>query len=305
MTLRFIKAAPIVCPNQYINNPPSEPLPYSWLKKNLPDNYAILDFDGYVVNFLQKKITAFLMKKEFEYDSTDDVTDQNIIDLCNSKEFNNNWIERISISKILNVPLFFLFWPKDYPQSTYHDIQKPVFIFQISIDNDKIIMEKNSQVTATDLQEFIFSYRNFKFPNVKSMRIAKSQMECYLSTTSSPWPGDLDGVIFEKSKKKVIGLLEFKTHNLDTDIKDEGVSKYRSQDFRRFKVLNYLQKNLSEKQKDSSSLLFIIWGTKKHHKKIKIQKISDQTVLSEEYVDSPLFVDDDQSFVDLVMKMCK
>ncbi len=304
MGLRFIKSTPAVCPNQYVNNPPSEPLPYSWLKNNLPDEYAIVDFDGYVVNFLQKKITAFLMKKEFQYDSIDDVKDKNIIELCNSEEFKNDWIERLSISQLLNVPLFFLFWPKDYPQTTCTDIQKPVFIFQVNLTDSEIIMEKHSQVTAADLQKFIFSYRNFKFSNVKSLRIAKSQMECYLSTTPSPWPGDLDGLIFEKNNKKVISLLEFKTHNLDSPIEDEEVSKYGSQDLRRFKVLNYLQKNLVEKQNYPLSMLFIIWGTKEHHKKIKIQKISDQTVLSQEYVDSPLF-GEEHDFVDLVIKMCE
>ena len=65
------------------------------------------------------------------------------------------------------------------------------------------------------VKNFIKEYRGFSFKYVKPLIISKSYMECYLSKTSNPWPGDLDGVIKKSKDNTVKALLEFtRTANL-------------------------------------------------------------------------------------------
>lgn len=305
MGLRFVDVSTIVCPNQFVNNPPSDPLPFKWLRDSLPNELDIVDFNGFVVNFLKKTITALFIKKEYEYDLTSEITVKNITELCNNDELKNDLIKRLMISKIFDIPLFLICWPKNYPHYLHDTIPKPVLIFKLNLILGNVVLENILQGVTDDLQKFIYSYRNFKFTNVKPLYTAKSYMECYLSTTSFPWPGDLDGIIFNKNNNQILSILEFKTHNLDTPIENESASKYQSQDFRRFRVLEYLQTHVSTIQQDLPSLLFIVWGTKSIHKKIKIQKIHNQLVIEQDYVDSPLFSKDSLSFSKLVLNMSK
>ncbi len=303
MVLKFIKLKPFTCPGEKAGIS-SEPLPFEWIKNSLPQKYVIVDFDGGVVNFLYKKVTAFFIKKEFVFDNLEDITDEKIIELYNA-EHDERLLERCNISQILDVPLFFISWPKDYPEHSYSEIPKPVFIFQITQQDNKINIKKINQGTVKDLEDFIFSYRQWRIPRVKSLLISKTHMECHLNKTSSPWPGDYDGVIFEKDSQKVLGILEFKTHNLDTPIEDQSITKYSTADVRRFKPLHYLQKNLMVKQYVLPSILYVIWGTKKHHTKIKIQKFDDQKILAEEYVDSPLITQNTNSITSKIIEMCR
>ena len=305
MAFRFIPTKLIVCPGQSVVNPPSECLPYDWIKNNLSKDYDLVNFDGFAIDFKQMQITAFFMKKEFEYGTVDEVNDENIKNLFFTDEYSDGWLARLMISQLLGVPLFFFCWPKDYPHSKYPQLPAPVFIFQVSLDGNTPIIKKIKQGALPELKEFILTYRRQTFPNVKSLRISKSYMECYLSTTPFPWPGDLDGVVFERNAQKVLGILEFKTHNLNSAIEDEQISRYGQQDMRRFDVLSYLQKNLSAKQKASIPLLFIVWGKKSLHKKIKIQKIDNNRVIGEVYIDSPIFTGQYSPFTEKILELCK
>lgn len=305
MTISFQPQKPIVCPNASVRYPPVEALPFEWIKSNLENGLSVISFDGYVVRFIDRKVTALFMKKEFMYDNVAEVTEENLIKTLTENGLGINWVERLQISEILNIPLFLLCWPLNYPHSTHPTIHNPVFIFQIVFSDSVPVIKKIKRCSLNELQDFIFSYRRFRFTIVKPLLTAKSYMECYLSTTPSPWPGDLDGIILETNTKKISALLEFKTHNLSSDIEQESVNKYAIQDMRRFKVLNYLQKEIGLKQGFDPPIIFIIWGTGPYHKKIKIQKISNGQVIEETYIESPKFSNNYKKFTNEVVSYFK
>jgi len=81
--------------------------------------------------------------------------------------------------------------------------------------------------------------------------------------TNNQLPGDLDYCVFYKknNKKTIAFLFEFKTHNLDKPIKDENMSNYKAQDFRRFSVFNFLLRQIKDRQNYSPIFVYLAWGT--------------------------------------------
>jgi hypothetical protein len=154
---------------------------------------------------------------------------------------------------------------------------------------------------GVDLGIFLSEYRKIQFQNPKSLNVARSFMECALSLTPNPWPGDIDCIAINNFDHKIQAIIEFKTHNLNSPISTESSNKYALQDLRRFHVLNYLQSQLSTVQNFSPTLLFVVWG--KNHQKIKVQQILDGKVYREELLDSPLYESSVERFLKEISEM--
>jgi len=281
----LLSGRPRPCPGQQIRYPPQPSLPYDWLKSELREGYLLTDIDGYTVNFQRKMVTAFLQRREYILDQYTDLTfKKGLLDYLHKPCEALEWRGRLDLAEALGVPLYFIVWPKDYPAKSYA-LEQPVLFYKLS-DLSRFDISLGQRGTANDLGIFIKNLRGSSFSTVKPLRIANTLMECYLSRTPNPWPGNLDGILFKDGQ--VIAILEFKAHNLDTPIQEEDRSKYESADLRRFSVLSIIQENIKKTKGLRPKLVLIIWGTKSIHKKVKIQ-IIEKKVVDETYINSPIF----------------
>lgn len=286
----------IVCPNQQVTNPPTECYPYDWLRSVQNDKQEYFyDLDGYVIDFSKRLCTALFLKIEYDFTEPDELTPETLIEAFKAFEITEDTERRINIAKTLEIPLFLAMWPFDYPEKRKEMAAKPVWVFDLN-NEEKLILNGSGQ----DLGAFIFSYRNFSFTNPKGLNAAKTYMECALSRTTNPFPGDLDCVVWNKESAKTVGLIEFKTHNLATPISDETKNKYADQDARRFRVLSYLQSNIAAKQGHVPTLLFVVWGPR--HDEIKVQIIENNAVKEQHIIASPQKSNDFETFYKELMQ---
>ena len=300
MSLKLRKENLIVCPDQAVSNPPSKCIPLHWLRSEKTDEVKIFDVDGYIVDFIGQKVTSFFIKREYSFDDINELNEETLTKTLETDE-QEELKDVLSLSTKIKIPTYVFFWPNNYPFEEYKEIEKPVYIFEMKLEQREIIFIPIEKGDKNSVQKFIAKERNFSFKFVKPLKISKSYMECYLSKTSDPWPGDLDGIIQLKKNNKITALLEFKTHNLESPIEDERVDKYQEQDLRRFKVISYLQRQIGELQDDMPPILFIVWGHKQQHQKIKIQAIKNLQIEKEEIIDSPMYNFDYKSFYEKII----
>jgi len=305
MILKIKSGNLIICPNKKVKHQPSECLPYVWLKQNIDSDYYLCDIDGYTIDFRKKTVTSLFMKREYDYESPIDVTVPNLMKTLFRTDRPDDWENRFKLAKKMNIPLFLVFWPSDFPYYKKENLKTPIFIINVKID-DKNQIEYNilEEGGIDTLEAFIKKCRNnYSFKSVKPLSIAKTYMECYLANnTLNPWPGDLDGVIMYRNGE-IKALLEFKTHNEATPIEEEEIYKYMDQDVRRFKVLMYLQEQIGKAQNYKPNILFIVWGTMEMHKKIKIQVINNSKVIEELFIDSPITTRNYQVFYNEIINL--
>lgn len=277
----------IVCPGQNIKNNPIECLPLKNFKHKANNGeYSIFEVDGYVINFNNNEPSALLIKYEYNFNDVNEINSNNLINEISKDKFNiENWS---NFANIIGLPIFIIVWPYDYPLKTYK-LNEPVFFFEIK-NNNIIYVQKGDDNT---LRAFIRKYRNYAFDYCKNLRVGPSYMNCFLTNKPAqdgkydPWPGDIDGIIITKDTNKIIAILEFKTHNLNSPIEKEDMNKYSKEDSRRFNVLFYLQKFIGKKQDICPNIFYIIWGTNPDiHKKIKIQVLQDAKKSKEIIIDN-------------------
>ncbi|MEM3362605.1 MAG: hypothetical protein QXG16_04815 [Candidatus Anstonellaceae archaeon] len=271
----------VVCPDQQVKYPPSECKPFIYLKNIQQNLFYIFEIDGFTVDFKNEIPTAIFIKYEYKYKEAKEINSKNLLNVLVTKE-KENLLKWGLFSNNLSLPLFIILWPFQYPKDKHLQLSKPVYFFSakkcVNEENNKFKLTFIKNGDITDLRKFIREYRKYSFNFVKPIKISPSIMNCYLTNEKGddgyydPWPGDIDGIILSKKNKKIISILEFKTHNLETPIEDEHAEKYIKEDNRRFNVLFYLQEYIKNKQGIKPVIFFIVWGTnKKIHKKIKIQ----------------------------------
>lgn len=80
----------------------------------------------------------------------------------------------------------------------------------------------------------------------KGLIYGTSNLECFLSTTTSLYPGDVDLIVFNK-KFEPLALLEYKKHTLTSSISDQKLSNYYpSPDGRKYNRLSILRDYLGQ-----------------------------------------------------------
>lgn len=285
-----------VCPDKSTLYPPSKDLPFQWLNSGLKLTHAeisLIDLAGYVVDFRESgKITAIMENLEYPYSDFNDINRDSLNQYLNNSSVKNDWKLRIKIADIFKIQLYIILWPINYPYEKDESIKNPIFILRASTANGIITTKLIEKGDLNEFESFIKKLRNgYSFQRVKPLNSAKTYMECYLANRSgsnkNPWPGDLDGILIDNDTNEIKVLLEFKTHNLDTPIREEDSGKYGTIDERRFRVLTICQGHVGRIQSEKPLILFIVWGTKPAHEKIKIQAILDNQLLGEKYIKRP------------------
>ena len=279
----------INCPGQHLKYEITKYNPLDWLVNKDSSAHKIFEVDGYIIDKFNKTSGNF---------TRIEVASEDIRIFENSelfKEIISKYKDKIFLNNIfadlLEVDHWVLVTLNNYPMN-YSLKEKGVMSLKYKNINTDLELVSKKFLNIKEVEEGIKTLRKKSFNNVKKLKSAPSYLSCYLNNnTSNPFPGDCDGILFNTSNKKVTAIIEFKTHNIDSPIKNEYIGKYGNQDWRRFKVLYALQKNIELKQGLKPKLYYVAWGTKniENHKYIKIDQIDNNKILNSELIKKPIF----------------
>ena len=267
--IKIIEPTPRVCKGQ--NQPKYPPSGNKFIKDvSLVINNSNADsltIDGYIVNN-ENTITRIIFKREIEFINND----LNLRGLKLEDLWRNDYVSQIkdlykTLAKTLSCGIDFIFLPVNNSENELYLI----------ISEYPFERVNGGVLSFNKYAERIKYFRNRSFPVTKPLVVSNSYLECYLANElkKDPFPGDIDLIIFKNDSVK--SVVEFKTHNLRSDIREESFDKYKDKDYRRIDVLCSLTKALKLK-----FYFFVIWGD--FHSNVKIQKISECGELMEEFL---------------------
>jgi hypothetical protein len=297
--LYILKKNGRVCPNKKTKYPPAVDSPANWIRAINNQNLHVFDIHGYTISY--GKVTKIMYLFEYLKDTLDEPFD---VHGAIKKTKQNKLIPFIKLfSEQLKVDIDIVFIPYEYPSAVGSYSYKEKLLYSNNLEHItyvKNILKETTKIIKYSLDEFkvvIHNLRGYSYKKVKNLKSADTLLECYMANeTYDPWPGDLDGVLYEG--ERLIAILEYKTHNLPTPIDQQGIGKYPDEDKRRFKVIQNLQVQL----KTDTPLIYIVWGEK--HDLIKMDKI--MTVNNQARVVNTILVKkENNSFVEKLLKLIK
>lgn len=134
----------------------------------------------------------------------------------------------------------------------------------------------------------------------KGLLYSTSKLECYLSTTDTPYPGDAD-ILLKNNDNSGYKLIEFKKHNLKTPIEDQNLSNYYpSPDWAKYTRLHILSQYLPNTQ------LYTLYYTTddRHQTKIELNSFSGGKLVSDRttVISSPVNKHDTRHILEYIKK---
>ncbi|WP_305829921.1 hypothetical protein [Photobacterium leiognathi] len=142
----------------------------------------------------------------------------------------------------------------------------------------RLISEDSFKIKAVSLDELKNKIRvgtGQPFKIRKGLTYSTSKLECNLSITETPYPGDAD-ILIKNKEDNGFKLIEFKKHNLKTPISEEKLSNYYPhKDASKYNRLNLLKKFLSNTQ------LYTVYYTtdSRFETKIELNAYSDSGLM--------------------------
>jgi hypothetical protein len=163
--------------------------------------------------------------------------------------------------------------------SQYYSVEPYAVIYHDSCDwnnkKSKILFVKftldiNNQfkyeTDIVSIQDFMFKIQENSGGPVrigsKGLFYGTSRLECFLSKTTSLYPGDADLVLLD-TEGKAKCVIEFKKHNLNSDITHQKISNYYPRpDGRKYDRLETLREFLSKAEKIPLIIIYYPTNTK-------------------------------------------
>tara|TARA_B100001741_G_scaffold892_1_gene755 strand:+ start:7445 stop:8362 length:918 start_codon:yes stop_codon:yes gene_type:complete len=292
----FKKLHRIVCPNQKVKYNITKHNPLDWIFPKIEsDEYSVFDVDGYTISgtssFDKNKVpSGNFTRVELEENNYDNLNDIDLIERIKNR-FERKIINNILFSNILGVNHWVIVTLNNYPLH-YNLNEKLIFSLKFELKKSILNLITIKKLSFYEFEKGIKKLRGFSFNKVKTLKSGPSHLSCYSSNkTLNPFPGDLDGCILNKVNNKVVSLIEFKTHNINSPINQEHIGKYGKQDWRRFEVLFNLQLFLEKKQNFKPKVFYVAWGTGnfKNHEFIKVDNIAKGEILKSSLIKRPKF----------------
>jgi hypothetical protein len=107
----------------------------------------------------------------------------------------------------------------------------------------------------------------------KGLYFGSSMLECVLSKTDTPWPGDIDYILFQQNNPRPYVILEMKKHTLNSEIQTQKLSNYYpSQDRKKYDRLSLFAHYFSTEV----PILNIYYPTNPKVTEIKVERIMGQ-----------------------------
>jgi hypothetical protein len=146
----------------------------------------------------------------------------------------------------------------------------PAGIRKISFD-EQANVQSNVVITLTRLKEEIQTHSGGPLRiGPKGLFYGMTKLECFLSNTDAPWPGDLDWMILEKDFTPK-AILEYKKHTQTSPIQGQRLANYYPQpDGRKYNRLAMLRDLINP----ALPFVVVYYPTKPEVHSIKLEKVS-------------------------------
>ncbi|NJI27153.1 hypothetical protein HBI98_08065 [Aeromonas veronii] len=237
--------------------------PESWFKTEHLDKFEINAFSfDFFVNWESGRLVRTIWLKRFidisVNELTKDINWENTIRHLLIKFEGCEQLKRLSMfgrSQMLNV-CFLLFNDDNWSINEG--------IIYTRLNNDYSIDVK--VITIDELKNKIRIGTGKKF-NIgrKGLLYSTSKLECYLSTTDTPYPGDVD-IILSNRDFSEFKIIEYKKHNLSTPIEEQALyNYYPNPDRIKYNRLEILRKYLTNAE------LYTLYYTTDHRLETKIE----------------------------------
>ena len=152
------------------------------------------------------------------------------------------------------------------------------FLYKVKLtkNNNNYAIDSFNKLTINDFKQNIINLSGGPIQiGSKGLLYGTSRLECYLSHTTSLYPGDAD-LILTNTNHEPIAILEFKKHNLDTNMENENIHNYYpSRDKRKYDRLAIMQNYFADIGFDIP-LLILYYPTKTKHTQWKLEQIQYQ-----------------------------
>ncbi len=239
------------------------------LEKTFSNDFTLAKFDGYIVPTDGDCVTRLLFCREYtRRQSYKDIlrtgADCDIEAYQLTKELFaelDAW-RTVFFSRETKAAIDFLFVPYGYPANEMEAESKLITIVR-DIFGDLTI----DQMSVQDLRRYLESQRKRK--TSKGLTFACTKLEHYLANVKShgeslvtAFPGDVDGVLFDKDSGNLLAILEYKSDTINKPIVSESSSNYGNEDKTRLMVLDDICNILN------LPLIFVFWSV--HHTDAKV-----------------------------------
>ncbi len=225
----------------------------NWFVDKLKQNgIKIYSFEGYSIQ--NEKVTALFERRE----SLTHPKEIKIEDVERELRLEmEEWRIKYKFSEILKVPFYFVIWKENIDEFLVLQIlnenlkMKEIFLFK----NCKSFSEWLSKLKGIQVKkEFVEGKR-------------LSSIDICLRKCDVPWPGNLDGLLFNDSEE-LLAVFEF-SRTRKTSVEKHDIRKYFKKDYNRWAVFEILRKSLNV------PAYVVLWST--DEKIIKLQKIEKIT----------------------------
>lgn len=186
-----------------------------------------------------------------------------------ANEFGNDYLTRLSIfASNYHLTTQIVIFRDDF---NWGDAGSMLLIVSLT-NNERNIALQSEIISIGEFQNRI--RQNSGGPvqiGAKGLLYGTSRMECFLSHTDSLYPGDADLILLDSANRPK-AILEFKKHNLGTQIEAEQLSKYYpNPDARKYNRLAILRDHLSSHEK--IPIIIVYYPTKPEFKIAKVELI--------------------------------
>lgn len=243
---------------------PDTPEAKNWVYEAILKNGIPFYFvEGYSVK--SNNVTALFERRK----STIEVggwTEPQICEWLEKKEENDPWLARIALARSLNIPLYLVLWS---------DSRENFRVLSVDLKDEGqiVVVDRNLFNSCGDLAQWM--------SHLKGITVTKSFIEpgrlsyidrC-LRKHGVPWPGNLDGFLFNKTSKAVKAIFEF-SRTRKFPVKSHDLNLYFSKDINRWKPLDILRLSLN------APLYIIIWSSDEEIVKLhEVQNVTDNALI--------------------------
>lgn len=227
----------------------------NWVIRNLTESgIKISSLEGYSVK--DGNITA-LFERRVSSTDVEEWSDNEIGHWLETKT-GINWLLKVKLSSILDIPLYLAIWKNDSEKFRILKLDEK----ESKINGTTVNLFENCEHFASWLAELkgITVSKGF----VEHGRLAL--IDICLRRHGVPWPGNLDGFILNEDGSRIKSIFEF-SRTRKYPVKSHDLNNFFSQDLNRWSVFNTLRKILN------CSAFIVIWSSEE--KIIKLQKLKD------------------------------
>lgn len=217
---------------------------------------------------------------------------QDITDCCSWQYFYNLY----EFSQRIGSDFYFILFNDE---QNWSDNNSFLYKVKLTRNNNNYTIDSFNRLTINDFKQNIINLSGGPIQiGSKGLMYGTSRLECHLSHTTSLYPGDAD-LILTNTNHEPIAILEFKKHNLDTNMENENIHNYYpSRDKRKYDRLAIMQNYISQ-MGFNVPLLVLYYPTKTMHTKWKLEQIEYQndnfTVTGSELFPLPV-IDNEENY---------